>query len=111
MQRDEETPPGSRLVTEDGKLVAERVLAQRDRSIVVLGLSRISDQSGEILPQQRSALTDPVPYEAVYYTSGAAETMKRLLGEFPPALRALATKDMPSAPARIIKLDRGQPAS
>lgn len=62
-------------------------------------------------PQQRSALTDPVPYEAVYYTSGAAETMKRLLGEFPPALRALATKDMPSAPARIIKLDRGQPAS
>jgi len=62
-------------------------------------------------PQQRSALTEPVAYEAVYYTSGAVETMKRLLGEFPQALRALAAKDTPLSPAHIIKLDRSKAAS
>lgn len=57
-------------------------------------------------PQQRSTLTEPVPYEAVFYNENARETMQRLLGEFPPALKALATKDAPSSAARIIKLDR-----
>jgi hypothetical protein len=61
-------------------------------------------------PQQRSALTEPVAYEAVYYTSGAAETMKRLLGEFPQALKALAAKDAPLSPAHIIKLGRSKAA-
>ncbi|MEO8332599.1 MAG: hypothetical protein ABI479_09190 [Gallionella sp.] len=60
-------------------------------------------------PQQRSALTEPVPYEAVYYKPEVKEIMIRLLGEFPPALKALAAKDTPSTPARIIKLDRSQP--
>lgn len=57
-------------------------------------------------PQQRTALAEPVPYEAVYYNPDAKETMKRLLGEFPPALKALAAKDAPPIAARIIKLDR-----
>ncbi len=59
-------------------------------------------------PQQRTALTDAVPYEAVYYNQNAKETMKRLLAEFPPALNALAAKGAPSSGARIIKLDRSQ---
>lgn len=60
-------------------------------------------------PQQRSSLTEPVPYEAVYYNPAAKETMKRLLGEFPAALKSLARKDAPSTTARIIKLDRNRP--
>lgn len=59
-------------------------------------------------PQQRTALTDAVPYEAVYYNHEAKETMKRLLVEFPKALKALAAKNSPTAEARIIKLPRSQ---
>lgn len=59
-------------------------------------------------PQRRSSLADPVPYEAVYYATSAQETMKRLQSEFPAALKAMAAKDTPSMPARIIKL--GKPA-
>jgi len=62
-------------------------------------------------PQQRSTLTEPVPYEAVFYNQDAKETMKRLLGEFPPALKALAAKNAPSIAARIIKLERSKTAS
>lgn len=62
-------------------------------------------------PQQRNALTEPVPYEAVFYNQNANETMKRLLVEFPPALNRLTAKDAPSSAARIIKLDRNQPGS
>ncbi len=59
-------------------------------------------------PQQRTALTEPVPYEAVHYNLNSNEIMKRLLGEFPQALRALAAKDVPLSIARIIKLGRNQ---
>lgn len=59
-------------------------------------------------PQLRESLTDPVPYEAVYYSKNAEETMKRLLVEFTPALNALSAKNSPSGTARIIKLDRSQ---
>jgi hypothetical protein len=62
-------------------------------------------------PQQRNALTESVAYEAVYYTPDAKETMKRLLVEFPPALKALAAKETPPATARIIKLDRSKASS
>jgi len=62
-------------------------------------------------PQRRSALIEPVPYEAVYYSQNANETMKRLLSEFPQALKALAAKDAPLSPAHIIKLDRSKAAS
>lgn len=34
--------------------------------------------------------------------------MARLLGKFPAALKSLATKDMPSTGASIIKLDRSK---
>lgn len=61
-------------------------------------------------PQQRNSLDEPVPYEVVYYDPTAAETMKRLLGEFPPVLKELASKNMPSTAARIIKFDRGKSA-
>lgn len=59
-------------------------------------------------PQQRSALNQPVPYVSVYFNPDGKETMKRLLVEFPQALRALAAKDAPATAARIIKLDRGR---
>jgi len=62
-------------------------------------------------PQQRSALDQPVPYEAVYYTPNAAETMKRLSSEFPPALKALAAKGSPTTVARVIKLERNKPTN
>lgn len=55
-------------------------------------------------PQRRNALTDPVPYEVVYYTTSAQETMKRLLSEFPIALKTMAAKDTPSMPASVVKL-------
>ena len=60
-------------------------------------------------PQQRSALTEPVPYEVVFYNENGKETMQRLLVEFPPALNVLSAKDIPLSAARIIKLDRSQP--
>ncbi|MFZ5523763.1 MAG: hypothetical protein ACOY9D_06730 [Pseudomonadota bacterium] len=62
-------------------------------------------------PQQRSALTEPVPYEAVFYNHNAKETMQRLLVEFPPALTMLSARDTPSSTARIIKLERSKTAS
>jgi hypothetical protein len=62
-------------------------------------------------PQQRTALTDAVPYEAAYYTQAAREAMKRLLAEFPQAVKALAARDTPSTGARIIKLDRSRPGN
>jgi hypothetical protein len=33
-------------------------------------------------PQSRTTLTDPVPYQFVYYNSQALETMQRMQGEF-----------------------------
>lgn len=61
-------------------------------------------------PMERVSLDEPVGYEAVYYNPNAKETMKRLMVEFPVALKALAAKDTPSTGARIIKLKRtGQP--
>lgn len=57
-------------------------------------------------PQRRESLTQPVPYDAVYYKPTAKETMKRLLAEFPLALQTLSAKDTPSSAACIIKLER-----
>lgn len=59
-------------------------------------------------PQQRNTLTESVAYEAVYYNLDAEETMKRLLVEFPPALKALAAKETLPEAAGIIKLDRNR---
>lgn len=57
-------------------------------------------------PQAREALDAPVPYEAVYYCSKSVELMRRLQGEFPPALAALAGKERINGPARVLKFEQ-----
>jgi hypothetical protein len=54
-------------------------------------------------PNERQALDDPVPFEAVYYQPDSREVMKRLQGEFLLALQALAAKDRVDGPARVLK--------
>ncbi len=55
-------------------------------------------------PQGRGSLEEPVSYEAVYYTSAAAEIMRRVQMEFHNALRDLEKKATYEGPARIVKL-------
>lgn len=55
-------------------------------------------------PQTRAALSDPVPYELVFYAEHAGETMKRLQGAFLDALRALQRRTPVPGSARIIAL-------
>lgn len=55
-------------------------------------------------PQARSALDEPVPFEIVHYLPQAAETMKRLPAEFHQALRSLADRQKPDAPASVLDL-------
>ena len=57
-------------------------------------------------PQARSALDERVPFEVVHYAPQAAETMKRLPGEFLQALQALAERDLPQQDARVLPLVR-----
>ncbi|OYY95574.1 MAG: hypothetical protein B7Y41_03480 [Hydrogenophilales bacterium 28-61-23] len=57
-------------------------------------------------PQSRSALDEPVAYEAVFYTPDAGDTQRRLQAEFPAALTLLAGRRQPSAPAHILSLAR-----
>lgn len=57
-------------------------------------------------PTGRLALDEPVAYEAVYYARSAAETMKRLQGEFRKALRGFQDRQPPPASAHIIPLGR-----
>ncbi len=59
-------------------------------------------------PQARGTLTDPVVYEVVYYTSGAAQTMVRLQEEFRRSLVELDRRYAVAAVrrAQIIKLSR-----
>jgi len=54
--------------------------------------------------QERTAIDEPIGYEAVYYSQGGAETMRRLQGEFQKALFALQGRDPVRASARIIPL-------
>ena len=57
-------------------------------------------------PQVRSSLDEPVPFELVHYAPQAAETMKRLPGEFLKALQALAVRDLPQQDAHVLPLVR-----
>jgi len=57
-------------------------------------------------PQVRRSLDEPVPFEVVHYLPQAAETMKRLPGEFHQALRVLAERDQPRQDAAILPLVR-----
>lgn len=52
----------------------------------------------------RSALDEPVAYEAVYYSPGAAAAMTRLQSEFGRALRQLEDRQAPPGIARVVKL-------
>jgi hypothetical protein len=56
-------------------------------------------------PQTRAALDDPVPFEVVHYLPQAAETMRRLPGEFLKALRVLDGRLKPEAPATVLDLN------
>jgi hypothetical protein len=58
-------------------------------------------------PQTRTSLDEPVPFEVVHYLPQAAETMRRLPGEFHQALRLLADRQKPDSPATILNLQMG----
>jgi hypothetical protein len=59
-------------------------------------------------PGERDSLSDPVPYELVYYSPSGPQTMQRLQAEFYKALQELEARKPPaSGPARIVKLDAG----
>lgn len=57
-------------------------------------------------PHARNAIDEAVPYQAVYYTPQATETMKRLQWEFFKALELLAERRVFSGPAKVLKLTR-----
>ncbi len=52
----------------------------------------------------RSALDEPVAYEAIYYSPGAAAVMTRLQGEFGRALKQLEDRQELPGSARVLKL-------
>lgn len=57
------------------------------------------------MPSTRNSLEDAVPFEAVYYSPQAHETMKRLQGDFSRALEACASKQAkPEGRAKVIRL-------
>jgi len=55
-------------------------------------------------PAERTALDEPVAYEAVYYTASGAQTMQRLQGEFHKAITQLEQREPARVPARVVKL-------
>ena len=58
-------------------------------------------------PQARDSLSERVPFEVVHYLPQAAETMKRLPGEFHRALQLLADRQKPDNPATVLNLHAG----
>ncbi len=58
----------------------------------------------EFQSAERSSLDEPVAYEAVYYSPGAAAVMTRLQGEFSHALKQLEDRQAFPGPARVFKL-------
>lgn len=57
-------------------------------------------------PAARTALDDPVPYDAVYHAEDAARTMLRLQGEFLRALETLAERSAPVETGGVIEIRR-----
>jgi hypothetical protein len=55
-------------------------------------------------PQTRTSLDERVPFDVVHYLPQAAETMKRLPGEFHQALQLLADRQRPDSPATVVEL-------
>ncbi|HEX9626617.1 MAG TPA: hypothetical protein VGA00_06740 [Acidiferrobacterales bacterium] len=56
-------------------------------------------------PQSRAALSDPVPYEAVYYSTAGRALMGRLQSEFHKALVQLEGRRPRGGPTPVVKLD------
>lgn len=54
-------------------------------------------------PQLRNSLDEPVSYDAVYYTTEAAQIMSRLQRELFLALQKLSEKDTLHGDAKVIK--------
>lgn len=52
----------------------------------------------------RTALDEPIAYEAVYYFEGGQSLMTRLQMEFFKALQMQAEKQHPAGPGKVIKL-------
>ena len=59
----------------------------------------------EFRPKERASLTDPVPYQAAYYSLTARGTMLRLQGEFFRALQLLESRQTPHEAARVIRIE------
>jgi len=55
-------------------------------------------------PQARASLDERVSFEVVHYLPQAAQTMKRMLGEFQLALQLLAERDRPHEEAKVLSL-------
>lgn len=85
-----------------------QVLAIIDREEIVFVDSRhrhlVETAWQRFAPRSRSALDEPVPYEAVHYSRESAAAMARLQGEFAAALRALARKSETPGEADILSL-------
>jgi glycogen debranching enzyme len=56
-------------------------------------------------PQKRTALDEPVEYEAVFYSVDAEKLMNRLQAEFSHALQELAKKNTVEEPAKVLKFE------
>lgn len=61
-------------------------------------------------PQTRSALDEPVPYDAVIYHPDGAKNLNRLMAELPKAMRMLTEKDKIDGPAKVLKFEARRPA-
>ena len=57
-------------------------------------------------PQQRTALDQPVAYEALYYREDAQGLMARLQPELFKAMQRLAARDGVTGPARVLFFER-----
>jgi len=57
-------------------------------------------------PQARTSLDERVPFEVAHYLPQAADTMKRLPGEFHQALLQLAGRERPDTSATILTIQR-----
>jgi hypothetical protein len=55
-------------------------------------------------PQARTALDEPVAYQAVFYTPDGRDTQRRLQSELQPALALLDSRRRPATPAQVLPL-------
>ncbi|MDP2325150.1 MAG: hypothetical protein Q8N51_14130 [Gammaproteobacteria bacterium] len=57
-------------------------------------------------PQERESLDAPVPFEAAFYRTDAAEIQRQLQPEFFKAMQALAGRERVEGPARVLNFER-----